>query len=134
VVQCRRASLDVGWFVPRILIVESDVHTRELAHAFLTGAGHSVTFAGDGAAAMNELAESSPDMILTEIMLPKLDGLSLCKRVKGDPQTQHVKVLVFSVLAAVVRSHEAGADGFLKKPLSERRLLDAVTSALGAPP
>jgi CheY-like chemotaxis protein len=120
--------------VPKILLVEADVHTRELARAFLSGAGHSVSFAVDGAAAMVEVLESPPDVIVTEIMLRKLDGLSLCKRIKGDPETQQIKVLVVSVLAAVVRSREAGADGFLKKPLTERRLVDAVTSALDAPP
>jgi CheY-like chemotaxis protein len=118
--------------VSRILIVESDFHTRELARAFLTGAGHSVSFAPDGDAALLELVASSPDIVVTEIMLPKLDGLSLCERIKRDPETQHIKVLVFSILAAVVRSREAGADGFVKKPLSERRLVDAVANALCA--
>jgi CheY-like chemotaxis protein len=101
---------------------------------FLSSAGHSVSFAGDGAAAMLEVLESSPDLIVTEIMIRKIDGLSLCKGIKRDPKTEHIKVLVISILAAVVRSQEAGADGFLKKPLTERRLVDAVTSALGAQP
>ena len=118
----------------KILIVESDVHARELARAFLSAAGHDVSFASDGAAAMLQVLESSPDMIVTEIMTRKVDGLSLCKRIKHDPKTEHMKVLVVSILAAVVRSQEAGADGFLKKPLTERRLVDAVTSALGAQP
>ncbi len=120
--------------MPKILIVESDVHTRELASAFLSGAGHSVSFADDGAAAMLDVLESSPDLVITEIMIRKVDGLSLCKRIKQDPKTEHIRVLVVSILAAVVRSREAGADGFLKKPLSERHLVDAVTSALGAQP
>jgi CheY-like chemotaxis protein len=120
--------------VPRILIVESDVHARELARAFLTGAGHAVTLASDGADALAQVAESPPDVVLTEIMVRKVDGLALCKRIKADAATQHIKVVVFSILAAVVRSQEAGADGFLKKPLTERKLVDAVTSALGAHP
>ena len=118
--------------MPKILIVESDVHTRELARVFLSGAGHSVSFAGDGAAAMLEVVGSAPDVVVTEIMIRKVDGLSLCKRIKGDPKTEHIKVLVVSILAAVVRSQEAGADGFLKKPLTERGIVEAVTSALGA--
>jgi CheY-like chemotaxis protein len=116
------------------LIVESDGHARELARAFLTGAGHAVTLAIDGAEALERVADSTPDVVLTEIMVRKVDGLALCKRIKGDPATQHIKVVVFSILAAIVRSQEAGADGFLKKPLTERRLVDAVTSALGAHP
>lgn len=116
----------------KILIVDSDVHTQELARSFLTAAGHSMSVAIDGTAAMSHIVESSPDLVVTEIMVRKLDGLSLCKRIKADPQTQHIKVLVVSILAAAVRSQEASADGFLKKPLNERRLLDAVTSALDA--
>ena len=119
--------------MPTVLIVESDVHVRELARSFLTSAGHAVTLAGDGAEALAHVVASPPDLVLAEIMIRKIDGLVLCKRIKADPATQHVKVLIFSILAASVRSQEAGADGFLKKPLTERRLVDAVTSALGVP-
>jgi CheY-like chemotaxis protein len=119
--------------VPRVLIVESDAHARELARAFLAGAGYAVTVANDGAEALAQVAVSAPDVILTEIMVRKVDGLALCKRIKGDPGTQHIKVVVFSILAAMVRSQEAGANGFIKKPLTERKVVDAVTSALGAP-
>ncbi len=115
------------------MIVDGDAHARELARAFLAGVGHSVTLAADGAEALARLADAHPDVILTEIMLRKIDGLSLCKRVKGDPATEHIKVVVFSIMAALVRSHEAGADEFLKKPLTQRKLVDVVASVLGTP-
>ena len=118
--------------MPTVLIVESDPHARELARSFLSTAGHTISLASDGSEALARLAESAPDLVLTEIMVRKLDGLSLCKRIKADPTTQHIKVVVFSILAATVRSQEAGADGFLKKPLTERKLVEAVASALGA--
>jgi len=114
------------------LIVEGDRHARELSRSFLTRAGHAVALAGDGAEAMALVVGAPPDVVLTEIMVRKIDGLVLCRHIKADPATRHIKVVVFSVLAAMVRSKEAGADGFLKKPLSERRLVDAVASALGA--
>ena len=120
--------------MPRVLIVESDAHARELARSFRAGAGHVVTLAGDGAEALQEVLLAPPDVVLTEIMIRKLDGLALCKRIKGDPATAHVKVVVFSILAAVVRSREAGADEFLKKPLTERKLVDVVSSVLGTQP
>ena len=113
------------------MIVEGDTHARELARAFLTGVGHSVMLAADGAEALSRLAEAHPDVVITEIMVRKVDGLALCKQIKGDPATQHIKVVVFSILAAMVRSHEAGADGFLKKPLTQRKLVDVVASVLG---
>ncbi len=119
--------------MPRVLIVEGDAHARELARSFLTSAGHTVALAGDGAEALVQVSAAPPDVVLTEIMVRKLDGLALCKRIKGDPATAHVKVVVFSILAALVRSREAGADEFLKKPLTERKLVDVVSSVLGTP-
>jgi CheY-like chemotaxis protein len=123
--------------VSSVLIVEGDAHARELARAFLAGEGHTVTLALDGAEALLRLGESPPDVVLTEIMVRRIDGLALCKRIKGDPATQHIKVIVFSIMAAMVRSREAGADDFLKKPLTQRKLVDVVASVLGetdAPP
>ncbi len=120
--------------MPRVLIVESDAHARELARSFLASAGYTVTLAGDGAEAVVEVSASPPDVVLTEIMVRKLDGLALCKRIKADPATAHVKVVVFSILAALVRSREAGADEFFKKPLTERKLVDAVSRVLGTQP
>ena len=98
------------------MIVESDAHARELARAFLSGAGRAVALANDGAEALAQIETAAPDLVLTEIMIRKIDGLALCRRIKADPATRHGRVVVLSILAAVVRSQEAGADGFMKKP------------------
>jgi CheY-like chemotaxis protein len=119
--------------MPSVLIVDGDAHARELSRAFLATAGHTVTLATDGAEALVRLSESPADVVITEIMVRKIDGLALCKRIKGDPATQHIKVVVFSIMAAMVRSREAGADDFIKKPLTQRKLIDAVASVLGGP-
>ena len=113
------------------MIVEGDAHARELARVFLASVGHRVELAADGAEALARLDEARPDVVITEIMLRKIDGLALCKRIKGDPATQHIKVIVFSIMAAMVRSREAGADDFIKKPLTQRKLVDVVASVLG---
>lgn len=113
------------------MIVEGDAPARELARAFLTDAGHDVTVVADGAEALVQLGTVSPDVVITEIMVRKVDGLALCKHIKGDAATQHIKVVVYSILAAMVRSREAGADDFLKKPLTQRKLVDVVASVLG---
>jgi CheY-like chemotaxis protein len=119
--------------VPSVLIVEGDAQARELARAFLMAEGHSVALAIDGAEALLRLGEAPPDVVITEIMVRKIDGLALCKRIKSDPATQHIKVVVFSIMAAMVRSREAGADDFLKKPLTQRKLVDVVAGVLGKP-
>jgi len=63
-------------------------------------------------------------------MLPRLDGLKVCRALKSDPETKHMVVLVFSILSAADRAREAGADGFLLKPLDDTKLIDTVTKLL----
>jgi PleD family two-component response regulator len=73
-----------------------------------------------------------PDIIITEILVPTLDGLSLCRRLKADHRTRDIAVLVFSILSASGRAREAGADAFLLKPLAEGLLVDTVRELLAA--
>ena len=109
-----------------ILVVERDPHVRELEAYFLEEAGFMVEFAADGAAALELARAVRPDIVITEVLVPKLDGLSLCRAIKTDPGLSDTVVLVFSILAALSRASEAGADAFLMKPLAERRLVDTV--------
>jgi two-component system response regulator MprA len=113
-----------------ILCVERDPYVRELETYFLREAGFAVTFAEDGAHALRLAQEIRPTIVITEILVPKLDGLALCRRLKGDPATRGIAVLVFSLLAADRRARDAGADAFLGKPLSSEKLVEAVRSLL----
>jgi len=113
-----------------ILVVEKDPHVRELEAHFLGEAGFSVAFVADGQSALEQARERLPDIIITEILVPKLDGLALCRQLKADPTTRGISVLVFSILAASGRAREAGADAFLMKPLAEHRLITAVQGLL----
>ena len=113
-----------------ILVVERDPHVRALETFFLNEAGFAVDFAADGVAALERARELRPDIIITEVLVPKLDGLALCRTIKNDPTLRHVIMLVFSILAVDSRAREAGADAFLMKPLAERRLVDTVRQLL----
>ena len=113
-----------------MLVVERDPHVRELEAFFLNEAGFSVQFAEDGAAALERARAEMPAIIVTEILVPKMDGLALCRAIKSDPKLEHIAVLVFSILAASSRAKEAGADAFLLKPLAEHRLVDTVRELL----
>jgi len=113
-----------------VLVVERDPNVRELEAFFLNEAGFSVDFADDGEAALALAREKLPSIIVTEIMVPKLDGLALCRSVKADPALADTVVLIFSILAAHGRAREAGADAFLMKPLAERRLVQTVRELL----
>jgi DNA-binding response OmpR family regulator len=113
-----------------ILVVERDPHVRDLETFFLNEAGFGVEFAADGLAALERACEIKPDIIITEVLVPKLDGLALCRSVKRDPALSRTIVLIFSILAAEGRAREAGADAFLMKPLAERRLVSTVRELL----
>jgi CheY-like chemotaxis protein len=113
-----------------ILVVERDPHVRELESFFLEQAGYGVEFADDGLAALELARTLLPHILITEILVPGLDGLSLCRQIKQDPATRRIRVLVFSLLLAADRAREAGADGFLNKPLAEHRLVQTVQELL----
>lgn len=109
-----------------ILVVERDPHVRDLEEYFLNEAGYEVEFALDGVAALAQARVLRPQIIVTEILVPKLDGLALCRAIKEDPALRETAVLVFSILSAEARAREAGADAFLMKPLADRRLVETV--------
>lgn len=113
-----------------ILVVERDPHVRELESYFLEEAGYGVEFADDGLVALELARAIHPRIVITEILVPKLDGLALCRTLKEEPETRDITVLIFSVLVAADRAREAGADAFLRKPLEERRLVDTVRALL----
>jgi CheY-like chemotaxis protein len=115
-----------------ILVVDRDPHIRELEAHFLKQAGYSVGFAKSGDGALEQARVMPPDIIITEILVPVLDGLTLCRRIKADPHTRDIAVLIFSVLAAGGRAREAGADAFLLKPLAEHTLVNTVRQLLEA--
>ena len=113
-----------------ILVVERDPQVRELESYFLNEAGFAVEFAADGVVALARARELRPDIIITEVLVPKMDGLALCRTVKTDRDLRTTVVLVFSILAVQSRASEAGADAFLMKPLAEKRLVETVRQLL----
>src|SRR5712671_3055332 len=115
-----------------ILVVDRDPHIRELEAHFLHNAGYGVEFEKTGEGGLEHIRRLDPAIIITEILVPGLDGLSLCRQLKADPQTRDIAVVIFSVLAAAGRAREAGADAFLQKPLAEHTLVDTVQQLLEA--
>ena len=115
-----------------ILIAERDQHLRDLQRFFLERAGFAVEFAHDGQIALECARLTRPAVVVTEILLPKLDGLTLCRRLRDDPLTLDIPVVVFTILAAGARAAEAGAHAFLRKPLVESVFLAAIQDAIAA--
>lgn len=113
-----------------ILVVERDPHVRRLEEYFLHEASFEVEFADDGLQAIELARKIRPAIVITEILVPKCDGLSVCRALKGDPHTRSIIVLVLSILAAEDRARAAGADGYLRKPLNDMQLVDSVCKLL----
>lgn len=115
---------------PLALLAERDPSVRELQAHFLDAAGFAVAFADDGLAARESARSLLPAVVVTEILIPKLDGLALCRALRADPATQDIPVIVFSILAAAPRAAEAGAHAFLRKPIVESTFLAAIRNAV----
>src|SRR5687768_13560532 len=113
-----------------ILVVERNPMVQRLERFFLEQAGYTVEFTNDGLTALARAQELRPAILVTEILVPKLDGLSLCRRIKGEPATKEMLVMIFSHLQAEDRAFEAGADAFLEKPLNEELLIETLQKLL----
>lgn len=113
-----------------ILVVERDPHVRRLERFFLEEAGFDVLFADDGLEALAVAREQRPHIVITEVLVPKLDGLGLCRRLKSDPATAACLVVVLSLLQVEARARECGADAVLLKPLDDESLIGAVSDLL----
>jgi two-component system, cell cycle response regulator len=116
----------------RVLIVERDLQVRALQAHFLERQGFTVEFADDGDEALERVRVWMPQVLVTEILIPKVDGLTLCRRLREDTETAHIPVVVFSILSAATRAQEAGAKAFVRKPLIESVFLSTIEDVIAA--
>ena len=120
---------------PRIVLIAERDHTvRELQEHFLREAGFAVEFADDGVSALAHARLIAPAAVVTEIMIPRMDGLTLCRRLGEDPLTRDVPVLVFSILSAAARAEDAGAKAFLRKPIVGSVFIATLEQVIAAQP
>ena len=117
-----------------VLIAQRDRTVRELQGHFLSEAGLAVEFVDDGEEALARARLLLPSVLVTEIMLPKLDGLTLCRRLAEDPLTSTIPVVVFSILSAVARAEDAGAKAFLRKPIVGSVFIATLEQVIAANP
>ncbi|MDQ5844759.1 MAG: response regulator [Acidobacteriota bacterium] len=113
-----------------ILVVERNPVVQRLERFFLEQAGFTVEFVNDGLSALERVKKLRPTILVTEILVPKLDGLRLCRAIKASQETKNILVMVFSHLQAEDRATEAGADAFLSKPLDEDLLIGTLEKLL----
>jgi DNA-binding response OmpR family regulator len=118
---------------PRILIADDNPQGVELLEAFLSDTGYEVQTACDGEDALRKALEWRPGVVLLDVMMPKASGFEVCKRLKADPDTRGIAVLMVTALdqpSDVERAVEAGTDDFLTKPINQTDLLRRVRALL----
>ncbi|MFC8732485.1 response regulator transcription factor [Luteimicrobium sp. NPDC057192] len=114
----------------RVLVVEDDPTVREVACSYLVSAGFLVDEAADGVSALRAAARARPDLVVLDRMLPGLDGVEVCRRLRADHGTAVVMLTALGSTEDRITGLEAGADDYLAKPFSPRELVLRVRSVL----
>lgn len=118
---------------PRVLIVDDDPKGAELLEAYLSGTDCDLRIAEDGEQALREVAQWHPDVVLLDVMMPRISGFEVCKRLRSDPATRDVGIVMVTALdqpSDVDRAVEVGTDDFITKPINKADLLLRVRSLL----
>lgn len=117
----------------RVLIADDNEPNVELLEAYLAGLDIDVEIAVDGQDTLDKVASFKPNLVLLDVMMPKLSGFEVCQRLKSDPSTSGVMILMVTALnelGDIERAVEAGTDDFLSKPVNKLELLKRVENML----
>jgi DNA-binding response OmpR family regulator len=118
----------------RILVVDDEIYIVHILDFSLGMEGYEVITALDGEQALEKLKTEKPDLIVLDIMMPKLDGYEVCKSIKSSPETRHIPVILLSAKGRNVDQKlgfDVGADDYITKPFSPRKLVERINQLLG---
>ena len=128
-------ALDVDASLPEalVLLVDDNQQNLELILAYLDDLGCRTITAVDGVEAMRMVEQERPDLVLLDVMMPRMSGFEVCQKIKSDPATRDIAVIMVTALNEVPdyeRAVESGTDDFLSKPVNKIELLTRVKSLL----
>jgi|SRR5688572_11687563 two-component system cell cycle response regulator len=122
-------------FLPQstVLIVDDNPQNIELLQAFLESLPVKIVTAVDGVDALEKVQQHNPDLILLDIMMPRMSGFQVCRKLKSDQQTRDIQILMVTALnelGDIEQASECGTDDFVSKPVNKLELLTRVKSLL----
>jgi len=127
------ADADLDMSEARILVVDDHEQNLELLQAYLEDIGCQILTARDGMEALGIVESSEPDLIVLDVMMPRMSGFQLCSKLKAEPRTRDIPIVMVTALSDVgdvERAVESGADDFLTKPVHKIELVTRVKSLL----
>ncbi len=118
----------------RILVVEDEESLLKLESILLSSKGYNVTGVMDGKSALEEVMAHRPDLVILDIMLPEIDGFEVCRRIRENPATSTIPVVMLTAKKNsqdVARGAEVGANAYLTKPFKSAKVIEVIEELLG---
>ena len=117
----------------KILIVEDEPNLLKLESIMLASRGYEVKGVADGQAALDAVATMKPDLLLLDVMLPKIDGFEVCRQIKANEATRHILVVLLTSKKSnedFIKSEQVGADDYIVKPFKSAKIIRTIRGLL----
>ena len=121
-------------FHAKVLVVDDEVYILHILDFILGAENYDVVTATDGEQALQKVREEKPDLVILDIMMPKLDGYETCRMIRNDAATKHIPVILLTAKGREIDQklgREVGANDYMTKPFSPNKLIERVQAILG---
>ena len=126
-------SLNESIFMPKILVVDDDIHATTLFKTILTAKGFEAFIVNDSAIAVQTADSTNPDLIILDLMMPEPNGFEVCKMLRADPKYTRTPIVIFTAMGdseSKALALDAGADEFLTKPFRVEDLMEKIKALI----